>query len=178
MKTIYFVRHGESDANIQGIISGSELDAQLTEKGQAQATATGKDLRDKGIQLIVCSPMSRTIATATLIAKAIGYDPKDIVKNAFFIERSFGELSGKSSEPYREAFRTNQLPASTESSEAMHIRISKGFAWLKTLKEDHIVVVSHGATGRMVKVISQELHHSQMEMVDRLDNGEIYTFNL
>jgi broad specificity phosphatase PhoE len=178
MKVIYFVRHGESDANVEGIISGAEHDALLTNKGKAQATAAGRDLADKRIQLIVCSPMRRTVATATYIAKTIGYDPKDIVSSDHFIERAFGELSGKPATDYAEAFKQNKMPDSVESSKALHDRVTQGMAWLASRKEERIVVVSHGGTGRMVKVITQALQHGQLYEVERLDNAEIYRFTL
>ena len=35
--TFYFVRHGESEANIKQIMDGQRVDAPLTEKGREQA---------------------------------------------------------------------------------------------------------------------------------------------
>lgn len=178
MKTIYFVRHGESEGNVAGVLSGKEHDALLTDKGRAQARAAGQELQDKKIELIVCSPMKRTVATAEHIAETIGYDPKKIVTNVLFIERAFGPISGKLSEPYIEAFARNEPPKGVETSEEMHVRVSKALAWLKTLPEARILVVSHGVTGRMVKVVAQELHHGQLNSVERLNNAEVYEFTL
>jgi broad specificity phosphatase PhoE len=178
MKKVYFVRHAESEANVAQVVSGAEHDSPLTKNGHEQAKRAGQDLKYKGVQLIVCSPMARTVDTATIIAKEIGYDPKAIIKCELFIERYFGELSGKSREEYAKAKQSQSWPPSVESSEQLHKRISEALKWLKSLKEKRIVVLSHGATGRMVRVINQELHHSDMDTVDKFANTEIYEFTL
>jgi probable phosphoglycerate mutase len=38
-KTIYLIRHGETDYNRRGVVQGSGVDSDLNEMGQAQATA-------------------------------------------------------------------------------------------------------------------------------------------
>src|SRR5436309_1380376 len=68
MKKIYFVRHGESEANSLGLSAGSEFDTPLTNFGREQARKAGQELKDKKIELIIASPMERTVETATIIA--------------------------------------------------------------------------------------------------------------
>ena len=94
MKKIYFVRHGESEANAQGLAAGSEFDTPLTDTGRAQARRAGQDLKDKKIQLIVASTMDRALGTAKIIAKEIGYDSNKILTNKSFVERGMGIYSG------------------------------------------------------------------------------------
>lgn len=71
-KVIYFVRHGETVLNAQGIRQGAE--GPLTEKGRAQALATAKKFpRGKGKpQIMYASPFQRTKETAEIIAKELG----------------------------------------------------------------------------------------------------------
>jgi broad specificity phosphatase PhoE len=71
-KIIYFVRHGETVLNAQGIRQGAE--GPLTEKGRAQALATARKFpTGKGKpQIMFSSPFQRTRETAEIIAKAIG----------------------------------------------------------------------------------------------------------
>ncbi|GAB4821611.1 hypothetical protein N2152v2_008657 [Parachlorella kessleri] len=63
-KIIHFVRHGEGFHNI-GLIT---LDSHLTEKGWAQAHALGRHMYTTppchGVQLVIVSPMMRTLETA------------------------------------------------------------------------------------------------------------------
>ncbi|MBI2588942.1 histidine phosphatase family protein [Candidatus Saccharibacteria bacterium] len=178
MKTIYFVRHGESEANVASLGSGSEFDTPLTDNGRAQAKKAGKDLKHKQIQLIICSPLSRTVDTATIIAKEMGYDPKKIITSPYFIERAYGVYSHKPDKIYLADALADTLHESAETAEVMHARISKGLDWLKNLKEDRILVVSHGGVSRILRIIHQELPFTEMYRIDRFPNGAIYEFSL
>ncbi len=177
-KKIFFVRHGESEANVRGVAAGSEMDSPLTENGRAQAHRAGGDLKNKDIDLIVCSPMQRTMDTATLIAKEIGYDPRKILQQIYFTERGLGEFSNKPHSDYRAALLAGTLSKSVETTEEMHNRVIEGFTWLKSLDARNIVIVSHGGTGRIVKIVAQKLHHSQYHEVDGFGNTEIFEFEL
>jgi broad specificity phosphatase PhoE len=68
-KLIYFVRHGETDSNAEGIRQGSE--GSLTEKGRGQALAIAMRFpKNKGRpQAIIASPYERTKETAEIIGK-------------------------------------------------------------------------------------------------------------
>ena len=178
MKTIYFVRHGESESNVKEIMSGSGDDAPLTANGRAQVKAAGQRLRDKDIQLIVCSPMIRTIDTATIIAEEIGYDPKKIVKNPLFLERTYGIYDGQPDKKYIKDHDEGKVHPSVETEEQMYKRFKKALASLSKLAEERIVVVSHGGARRAIYVINENLHHSHMYKLDSFPNAEIYEFNL
>jgi uncharacterized phosphatase len=178
MKTIFYVRHGESHSNVSGIVSGATDDINLTKNGIEQAKRAGKDLADKNIDLIVSSPLIRTVATATYIAKQIGYDPKNIVTNPMFVERSYGVYEGGPNTIFKEHFAKGQMHKSVESEEAMYLRLKKALNWLKTLEGKNIILVSHGAAGRAIRVIAENLHHSHMYKLDGFANTEIYEFSL
>ena len=69
---IYFVRHGESEANKNmsegGLFSFEEhYDAPLTEKGKEQARETAEVLKDKSIDIVVTSGLLRAIETGKII---------------------------------------------------------------------------------------------------------------
>src|SRR5476649_1187741 len=68
-KIIYFVRHGETESNAEGIRQGSA--GSLTEKGREQALATAMRFpKNKGRpQAIIASPYERTKETAEIIGK-------------------------------------------------------------------------------------------------------------
>lgn len=74
MKTIYFVRHGECQANLDGVISGSRNDSPLTEKDRKQAGETGKSLANKKMDLIISSPLSRVREAAEIVRLRQGQD--------------------------------------------------------------------------------------------------------
>jgi 2,3-bisphosphoglycerate-dependent phosphoglycerate mutase len=66
----WFLRHGETDWNAQGISQGN-VDIPLNEVGLAQARAAAPLLRNRGIDSIVASPLSRARVTAEIVAQAL-----------------------------------------------------------------------------------------------------------
>ena len=62
-KDFYIFRHGQSTYNLTGRTQGQTNDSVLTELGLEQARSIGERLKDKGIQLIVSSPLKRALQT-------------------------------------------------------------------------------------------------------------------
>lgn len=176
MTKVYFVRHGQSEDNVAGVTSGAERDALLTDEGRAQARIAGQQLRDKSIDLIVCSPMKRARETAQLIAEQIGYDTAHIIERKEFTERFMGVYSGMDHSKYRAANESGETHESLESTESMLARVTKGLDWLHGHKAENIVVVAHGGIGRAVKAYDQKFHHSEMYKIEGFANTEIYEF--
>src|SRR5919201_4975460 len=69
---LYFVRHGESEANLLHEISNRGLKHGLTERGRAQARALADTLRDRNIQRLYASPLLRAQQTAEILARELG----------------------------------------------------------------------------------------------------------
>jgi probable phosphoglycerate mutase len=67
----WFLRHGETDWNAQGISQGN-VDIPLNPVGIAQARAAAHKLRHRGIATIVASPLSRARVTAEFVGEALG----------------------------------------------------------------------------------------------------------
>lgn len=63
MTTCLLIRHGQSQANLDGILAG-HLDSTLTEEGERQARRMATSLRAAPIRRIVTSPLGRCRATA------------------------------------------------------------------------------------------------------------------
>jgi 2,3-bisphosphoglycerate-dependent phosphoglycerate mutase len=81
-KHVYFVRHGESNSNVDGIHRGSE--AVLTETGRRQADVVARRMQDVGIDALIASPFPRAVQTAEAIAATCGMI---IQENELFGER-------------------------------------------------------------------------------------------
>lgn len=174
---VYFVRHGESDANVAGIAAGGNFETDLTKNGKNQAAKAGQDLKDKQIDLIVCSPMTRTVETAEIIAAQLGYDADKIVTTELFTERDFGKYSGGPHKEYRAAVLAGNEEG-MESAQHLQARVNKGFEWLKKQGAQTVVLVSHGSTGRMIRAVKEGIHHSKIYTLDGFGNTEIYEFEL
>ncbi len=90
MTTFFFVRHGESEANLARIFSGRR-DSPLTERGRAQAVTVADALDDVPFDRIVATPLSRSLDTALVIARRRKM-PVDVVRD--LVEIDVGEKTG------------------------------------------------------------------------------------
>jgi broad specificity phosphatase PhoE len=66
----WFLRHGETDWNAQGLSQG-RTDIPLNAVGLAQAERAARTLAGLGVATIVSSPLSRAKATAEIVAEAL-----------------------------------------------------------------------------------------------------------
>ncbi len=143
MQQLYFIRHGESQFNVQKRFAG-RTNTPLTSDGRKQAKAAAKEIKEFGIDLIVSSPLSRALETAKIIAKEIGYPEKDIHINSLVIERDYGELEGKTYSPDLNFDGISDI----ETDDTLKERAALALRWLETLDAKKILVVSHGSFGR------------------------------
>lgn len=146
MKTIYFTRHGLTVMNAQGLRCGS-TESPLTEKGREQAVIAGKHATSLTIDLIVCSSMGRAVETAEIIAEQIGYDKTAIQKTDLLRERDFGALENKPYIPDQDMDGIEGM----EPEAQLETRISQAVEWIEALPGHHVLVVAHGASGRMLR---------------------------
>jgi broad specificity phosphatase PhoE len=152
---IYFVRHGETDWNVQGLIQGW-TDTPLNPKGHVQARAVAQALAAlPGLTSdfdFVVSPLERARQTMGYISQALSLETERIAIAPAVKELGFGVWEGK---PFWELKASPVYPAHPEdrygwrpdrgeSYEDGHLRMND---WLNTL-ERPTVVVSHGAIGR------------------------------
>ncbi|TAE47799.1 MAG: histidine phosphatase family protein [Bacteroidetes bacterium] len=63
MTTLYFIRHGETDYNRQGIIQGGGIDSDLNETGIRQAHSFYQNYQHIGFDAVYASPLRRTHQT-------------------------------------------------------------------------------------------------------------------
>jgi broad specificity phosphatase PhoE len=71
---LYFVRHGESEANVLRMISNRDLKHGLTYKGRQQAAELADNLRGAGAGRIFTSPLLRAVQTAEILSSALDTD--------------------------------------------------------------------------------------------------------
>ena len=74
IRSIYLVRHCQSEANVGGILEGAGGDSPLTQLGRLQTTKVVDLLSDLGVTsaVVVASPQKRAWQTAKVIAGALG----------------------------------------------------------------------------------------------------------
>lgn len=176
MKTIYFVRHGESQANIDKIYAGSRIDSPLTTKGFEQADRTAEILEGKRFDLIVSSPLRRARDTAMHIAKKVGY--KDaLLLEPLLAERDFGRASGRAWTDVDADIESGSIEE-LETIPELAARMQKLLAWFRTLPGKHIIAVGHGTAERMLQTIVMGKPAQDFWATKELANTEVRTYLL
>ncbi len=156
--TIYIVRHGETNENLNHIIQG-QSDSVLNETGKLQAKKISQKLKNIKFDNVFSSDLSRTKETAEIIAleKKLKVQTTKALR-----ERRWGRLEGKSTKiiysiedlknklSKEERFKYKPYP-DVESNEEMASRM---FTFLREIAVAYIgktiLVVSHGGVIRIL----------------------------
>jgi len=178
MKHLYFIRHGQSIANVDGVWGANTY---LNNEGvlQAKKAAQYAKKNELSFDLIMISPSISAHDTAKEIALATKYPVEKIILIDEVKERHFGELEdikvtddinfihGKD-ETYIEKYRH------VESMEQLQKRAEKVLAMLKARPEDCILVASHSSFGRTLKrAINGHSYSVSETSFSHLPNAEI-----
>jgi broad specificity phosphatase PhoE len=187
-RPLYFVRHGQTDWNLQGRLQG-QCDIELNAAGRRQAVACGAILgdllrrsgRQPGEFVYVSSPLSRALETMALMRQVLGLDPAPDRVDPRLQELSFGDWEGetiaeiRARDPVaiaaRERDKWDFEPPHGESYARLSKRIG---AWLATRQED-TVAVAHGGTARALMVELRLVPSARAPLID-IEQGVVYAF--
>lgn len=91
---VYFLRHGQTDWNLERRLQGSVSDTKLTEEGRRMAQATGRGMAAAGLRFdrVYTSPYARARDTAELVARKTGPEPE---VDSRLREMCFGKYEGQ-----------------------------------------------------------------------------------
>ena len=183
--TLYFVRHGETDWNVEARLQG-QRDIPLNHFGRVQAEEAADRLR----RLVpryedldyVASPLSRTRETMERLREAAGLYPGFYRVDERLKELSFGAWEGltwkevRAREPQATAGRHrdkwNYTPPGGESYAMLAERVAPAIAEL----ERDAVVVSHGGVARALLALLGHASQGQAPIVD-IWQGKILVFS-
>jgi probable phosphoglycerate mutase len=174
-RSIYFVRHGQSLANAQGVAAGSGYDAPLTEKGENQARRLAQNFKGINFDLIVSSPLLRVQTTAKILIDELGLQQQPVTRQEFN-ERDVGEFTGKPEEEYY-AFEAGGGDAK-EKTQDMQKRVQQGLEWLTGQVFQNALVITHSEVMRMIQILSKNLPIEDFADLPRLNNGEYLRIEL
>ncbi len=91
IKTIYLIRHAETDYNVNKIIQGRLIDSELNKTGKKQAKALFNKYNSVEFDKIYCTTLKRSKQTMSLFIKSgVSYE-----KIKDFDELCFGEKEGQ-----------------------------------------------------------------------------------
>ena len=151
MPQLFFIRHGQTEANVKGILTG-RLETNLTQKGIDDAIALSKELTEE-FDYYYCSPLTRTHQTLRAIKGEV-----DFIIDERITEVSSGDWQGKLKSELPEVeydlYKKGQLnPPNGESLEDVDKRIISFLEdmFSKYKSDEKILVVTHNAFMRNLK---------------------------
>jgi broad specificity phosphatase PhoE len=159
---LYFVRHGESEANTQQVISNRESPFGLTSRGQKQANALAEKLKDIPITAIYSSPVLRARETAKMVSQTFHIQ---VQITEALREYDCGILEEKSDEEawklHREiaedwTLNHNYLrkPEGGESFLDIQNRFLPFIESLKYSSDKHVLLIGHGGLFHLMLPLS------------------------
>ncbi|KTR10926.1 histidine phosphatase family protein [Curtobacterium luteum] len=152
---LLLIRHGQTPANVHGILDAEVPGPGLTELGQQQAAALPAALADRGIERLFVSTMVRTQLTAAPLAAALGLEP-EVLDGLREIEA--GDTQGKSDtvsvqtyiatvHGWSQGDRESRMPGGESGSE-FFARYDGAVRQILASEVEVAAAVSHGAAIR------------------------------
>lgn len=151
MKTVYIIRHGQTDFNLKGIVQGSGVDSSLNDTGRSQGSYFFEKYSKLPFEVVLTSALRRTWETVS------GFIEADIPweKHPEINEMSWGSHEGKKGSPESIAEyksikdgwgegRIDGRIGGGESAREMGVRLQAFIDHLPERKEGLLLVCSHG----------------------------------
>jgi probable phosphoglycerate mutase len=161
MPLIYFVRHGQTDYNVEKRLQGTISEVPINATGRSQAWRNGGVLNEliagKDRFDFVASPLVRARQTMDIVRRAMGLPEDGYRTDDRLKEISFGawggftwpEIAAREPEAYarRQTDRWNVAPPEGQSFREFYAQVVD---WIATVTAD-TVVVAHGGTSRCLR---------------------------
>jgi broad specificity phosphatase PhoE len=188
MPVLYYVRHGETDYNVEGRLQGRR-DTELNAHGREQAAESGDLLRDLFARdnrspsdfAYVASPLKRARETMEILRRELGLDPLVYAIDDRLMEIAYGEWEGLTLPEIdarmpgmleeRERDKWDFAPPGGESYRSLTSRMSE---WYASLKED-TVAAGHGGGVRALMALFNVLPKEEATHA-RIAQGVVYVF--
>ncbi len=139
---IYFVRHGQTDWNLEGKYQG-QTDIELNQTGINQALELKEKLKSYNFDVVIASPLKRAHRTAEIITD------KEIITDDRIMERHNGQMEGVIKNTIFVDFADpNETRFNIEPLSDFRERIYSFWSDIETnYKNKDVLVVSHGGVG-------------------------------
>jgi broad specificity phosphatase PhoE len=182
-KTIYLIRHGETDYNRKGVVQGSGIDADLNELGQAQATAFFEAYQGIAFDKIYTSKLKRTHQTVKgFLAKELPWEQYEGLN-----EISWGTREGKipntmDNQYYRNLIRawrrgeTNTKAEGGESPDDVQKRQLEVMDIILSRPEEQTILVA--MHGRAMRVLLATIMNRSLAEMDSFEHENLCLYLL
>jgi broad specificity phosphatase PhoE len=173
---LYLARHGATELTAEDRFSGS-VGVDLSEEGRRQAERLGERLRVAALTAIYCSPLSRTVETANIIASSCALpittrDDLREISHGRWEGLTRAEVEGRYADEYA-AWEEDPFTFAPEGGESGVAVLARALPEVRRIVTAHaggcVLVVSHKATIRLL--ISSLLGFDGRGYRDRLDQA-------
>lgn len=168
MITLYFVRHGETEWNVENRVQG-QLDSPLTDKGIKDVLQLKHRIQETEWQAVFSSPIHRALYTAKLLCdgEQLIYQDKRLMEMNLGIFQSMTWKEIKQYDPtqYRHYWHKPALFSVNhgETFLAVRHRVEQFLQNIQqTYKEGNILIVTHGVIIKIVQLIAQHISLSEV----------------
>ena len=171
---VFLVRHGATVLSAEDRFAGS-TDVELSDEGRKQARGLAGRLAREKLGAVYCSPMQRTVETATLAAAPLGIVPKTIdglreISHGRWEGMTRAEVEVAFAEEYA-AWEEDPFTFAPEGGESGLNVLARSLPVIRDIvvrhEDEAVLVVSHKATIRLL--ISSLLGFDARGYRDRLD---------
>lgn len=160
-KEIYLIRHAQSEANAALDLDDPTFyyDARITPLGKEQALITKKKLKNIDFDLMVCSPLTRTLQTFSLIfpspitntiilpliREQLDHSC-DVGRQPSILQKEFPHFNFDNIKKFwwNNDITIDEKAINLESIADLDRRVLKFKSWINRRKEEKIAIVSHG----------------------------------
>lgn len=183
-KTIYLIRHGETEFNRMGIVQGSGVDSDLNEMGLSQARAFFEAYQHLPFHKIYTSKLRRTVQSVQhFIDAGISYESLEGLN-----EICWGEKEGKApnyleDESYLDVLQRwkkgeTSIPAAVggESPEDVAARQKMAFEVILSKPEEELILVA--MHGRAIRILLTHLLDLPLSSMDDFEHSNLCLYKL
>lgn len=170
-KTFYFIRHGQTDLNLKGIVQGRGVNSPLNDNGRKQADAFYKAYKDVPFDKVYTSTLLRTHQTVAPFIEQ-GLDWEQLIG---LDEISWGIYEGREQTPdimsgfekVIQAWRSGELDLNIEDGESPNQLVERqkeAIAYMLDQPEEKTVLVC--LHGRALRILMCVLTDTDVCMMD------------
>lgn len=148
---IYVTRHGQTDFNKQDRILGT-TDMDINETGLQQAHALAEKVAELNVDIMIVSPMKRTMTTAGIVSEKTGLE---IITDPRLREWNYGEYEALSR--FTEGFEENKINFAVrmgKNGESVLQLAHRVYSALDDIIENYhdktVLIVCHGGVCRII----------------------------
>lgn len=174
--TLYFCRHGETEANVAQRFQGISRDTPLTEKGRAQAREIGRILHGAALEptrlAYASSPLGRARATSEIVRETLGLSASGYAVDDRLVEINLGFWEGLNHAEARaefsaayEARERDKWNIPVPGGESYRDVAARAESWICDLAADTFAV-SHGGFTRVLRGLFGGLDWREISALD------------